>query len=145
MRNLANIAAICLLLIAFASGRNAGAESLSPGDQAAVRVVIESQFAAFRRDDAEAAFAYASPCIHLKFKTASSFMTMVRSGFAPVYRPRRVEFLGLEEIDGAWTQGLRLIGPGGRSYLAYYAMVQQPDGSWRISSVSLAPVPAADS
>ncbi len=145
MRFLANLTAICLLLAAFASGRNAGAESISPSDQAAVRAVIESQFAAFRRDDAEAAFAYASPAIHQKFNTASEFMTMVRSGYAPVYRPRRIEFLGLQQIDGAWTQGLRLIGPEGRPYLAYYMMVQQPDGSWRISSVSLAPVPIPES
>ena len=145
VRYLLNIAAICLLLLAFASGRNAGADSISPGDQAAIRAVIEDQFAAFRRDDAEAAFAYASPAIHRKFKTASQFMTMVRSGYAPVYRPRRIEFLGLEQIDGAWTQGLRLVGPEWRSYLAYYAMVQQPDGSWRISTVSLAPIPIPES
>ena len=54
------------------------AESLEPLDRAAVRLVIEKQLAAFADDDAEQAFAFASPKIQDMFITARNFMDMVR-------------------------------------------------------------------
>src|SRR6516225_5395557 len=74
-------------------------ETPSPADAAAIRNVIESQFAAFQRDDGEAAFAFASPRIRERFATAENFMRMVREGYAAVYRPRDTAF-GALAADG---------------------------------------------
>ena len=56
-------------------------------DQAAIQTVIESQLAAFQRDDGSEAFSYASPGIRGKFRNAENFMAMVQQGYSAVYRP----------------------------------------------------------
>jgi hypothetical protein len=103
-----------------------------PADAAAIRHVIEGQLDAFRADDGPQAFAYASPAIQSIFKDADTFMTMVRAGYQPVYRPREVEFRDLVPLEGRWTQRVLVVGPDGVPVVAQYFMEKQPDGSWRI-------------
>lgn len=98
----------------------------------AIRAVIEGQLQAFRADDGAAAFAYASPKIQGLFGDPERFMTMVRSGYQPVYRPRRHEFRDLVPEAGRLVQRVLLVGPDGVPVIAAYLMQQQPDGSWRI-------------
>jgi hypothetical protein len=67
---------------------------VSQADRQAIRRVIESQLAAFQRDDGPGAFAFASPMIREIFATPENFMAMVKSAYQPVYpwrahRPRR--------------------------------------------------------
>lgn len=57
-------------------------------DGAAFAEVITRQITAFARDDAAAAFAFASPDIRRQFANPERFMAMVRTSFRPVYRPR---------------------------------------------------------
>ena len=64
------------------------AQDLSPADRTAIRDIIQSQVEAFRRDDGDAAFGYASPSIRGMFGSSATFMDMVRQGYQPVYRPR---------------------------------------------------------
>lgn len=133
-------APIALLLALLAPAPAAAQEAtLAPGAQLAIRQVIESQLAAFQRDDGSEAFSYASPGIRDKFATPEIFMEMVRSGYAPVYRPREVEFLDARVRDGRTGQAVRFVGPDGRTVIAVYTMEQQPDGTWRISGVILVP------
>lgn len=116
----------------------AGAQpSLSASDRAAIRSVIESQVEAFRRDDDEAAFGYASPAIRGMFGSADIFMDMVRQGYQPVYRPRVFDFAEVVTLNGQVTQKVHVIGPDGRRVIAYYPMTQLPDGSWRIDGCYL--------
>jgi hypothetical protein len=103
-----------------------------PSDAAAIRGVIEGQLQAFRSDDGAQAFAYASPAIQSIFKDPDTFMSMVRSGYQPVYRPQEVEFRDLVPVEGRWTQRVLVIGPDGVPVVAQYMMEKQPDGSWRI-------------
>ena len=111
------------------------------GAGAAIRGVIQAQLDAFRRDDGEAAFAHASPGIRAMFGDAATFLGMVRSGYAPVYRPREVEFRDLGLEDGRPTQRVLLIGPDGAPVVARYTMERQPDGSWRIGGCILEKAP----
>jgi len=67
----------------------AHAQEVSSADRAAIRDIIQSQVEAFRRDDGDAAFGYASPSIRNMFGTSEIFMDMVRQGYQPVYRPPR--------------------------------------------------------
>ena len=110
---------------------------LGTSDRGAIRKVIESQLAAFQRDDAAGAFAFASPKIQQMFGDPATFMTMVRTGYEPVYRPRRFEFLDLRALQGQPAQEVFFVGPDGREVLAIYVMDRQPDGSWRIDGVYL--------
>lgn len=113
------------------------ASTPSVADQKAIRGIIEAQLDAFQRNDSSAAFSYASPIIQRKFGSPENFMAMVQGGYAPVYRPREVEFLDSRVKDGQTAQAVRFVGPDGKSVIAIYSMEQQPDGSWRISGVYL--------
>jgi hypothetical protein len=111
-------------------------------DRIAIRMVIEEQLSAFQRDDALAAFAQAAPNIQKMFQTPDQFMRMVRKGYQPVYRPRRVEFRDIVELDGAPVQRVFIIGPDGSPIMALYPMQRQADGSWKIGGCYL--IPAGD-
>ena len=122
--------------------RTAAADSgLADRDQAAIRTTIESQLAAFQRDDGAAAFTYAAPSIREQFGTPDNFMSMVRTGYDPVYRPREVEFHDIVALDGAPTQEVLVVDRNGVAYLAYYLMQQQPDGRWLIKGCVLRRIP----
>ncbi len=110
-------------------------------EASAIRSVIERQLAAFGRDDGPGAFAFASPGIRARFRTAEIFMDMVRRHYAPVYRPRQVDFGALSQGPEGPVQELLLVGPDGRSVTALYFMERQPDGSWRINGVRLIDAP----
>jgi hypothetical protein len=114
---------------------------LSQADQAAIRVVIEAQLAAFQRDDAAAAFAHASPRIQQRFGDAETFMAMVKSSYRPVYRPARVTFRDLRWLNGVPAQFIDIIGADGRPVVAGYIMERQADGRWRIGGVFLTTSP----
>ncbi|MDJ0944564.1 MAG: DUF4864 domain-containing protein [Kiloniellales bacterium] len=113
------------------------ASSLDAAERGAIRKVIESQLAAFQRDDAAGAFAFASPKIQEMFGDPATFMTMVRSGYQPVYRPRRFEFQDVRDVQGQPAQEVFFVGPDGGEVLGIYIMDQQPDGRWRIDGVYL--------
>ena len=81
----------------------------------AIRGVIEAQLEAFRADDGAQAFAYASPAIQSIFKNPDTFMSMVRSSYQAVYRPREVEFRDLVAVEGRWTQRVLVVGRGWRA------------------------------
>ncbi len=117
---------------------------VSPADQQAIRKVIQSQIEAFRRDDAAAAFALASPGIQERFGSAALFIEMVRSAYEPVYRPRQFRFLETARVEGQVVQKVILIGPDGLAVLALYPMVRLKDGTWRTDGCYLVPMEAKD-
>ncbi len=80
-------------------------------------------------DNAPQAFSYASPAIQSIFKDPDTFMSMVRAGYQPVYRPQEVEFRDLVPVEGRWTQRVLVVGPDGVPVVAQYVMEKQPDGS----------------
>ena len=113
---------------------------LTDTDRVAIRTVIERQLDALRQDDAASAFALASPEIQAKFETPERFLTMVRTSYQPVYRPRQVVFRDLTTLEGQPTQAVLLVGPDGVPVLALYPMQQQPDGSWKTAGCYLVPL-----
>jgi hypothetical protein len=112
-------------------------DSVAPADAAAIRQVIQGQMNAFKIDDWSAAFAYASPSIQTKFESPQVFSQMVTQAYQPVYRPRGVEFREVKASEFGPTQEVFVVGPDGLSYLAYYTMEKQADGTWRISGCYL--------
>ena len=110
---------------------------VSEADEARIRAVVADQLAAFQRDDAKAAFAFATPAIQQIFQTPGNFMQMVKTGYAPVYRPRKVEFRDLVDAEGVPVQRVYLVGPDGVPVIALYPMERQADGSWKIDGCYL--------
>lgn len=111
--------------------------AVSDADRSAIRETIQSQVEAFRRDDGEAAFGYASPEIRRMFGTSDVFMDMVRQGYQPVYRPRVFDFREIVDLQGQVTQKVHVVGPDGRPVTALYPMTRLPDGTWRINGCYL--------
>lgn len=134
---LASLSLLAGLLLGLAGGAGAQTAQLSDGDRTEIRRIIQDQVDAFRRDDGDAAFGYASPDIQRLFGTSEIFMDMVRQGYQPVYRPRVFDFEEIVELHGQPTQKVRVIGPDGRPVTAFYPMRRLPDGSWRIDGCFL--------
>ena len=133
---------VALLFFAFPAVAQNLPSSVGEADRQAIRMVIEEQLGAFQRDDANAAFAQASPNIQEIFQTPEQFMRMVRTGYQSVYRPQQVEFRDIVEVDGAPVQRVFIIGPDGAPIMALYPMERQADGSWKIGGCYL--IPAGD-
>jgi ketosteroid isomerase-like protein len=127
-----------LLVVLLASAR-ADEAAIAAAERAAIRSVIERQIAAFAKDDAAAAFGFASPSIQRQFGTPETFMGMVQSGYRPVYRPHSLSFREATRVEGGVVQEVDVIGADGKSARAFYLMEREQDGSWRINGVSLLP------
>lgn len=125
------------LIIGLATAAAAQQSAISPQDQAAIRDIIQGQIEAFRRDDGDAAFGYASPSIQSMFGRSDVFMDMVRQGYRPVYRPQVFDFREIVELHGQVAQKVHVVGPDGRPVTAIYPMTRLPDGSWRIDGCYL--------
>ena len=130
-----------LLLPVPAAAVQAEEAGVTAGEQAAIRGVIESQLAAFKRDDGQTAFSFASPTIKQLFGTPEHFMAMVRSGYPAVYRPQAVEFRKLHQDGTALIQEIRFIGPDGKAVIALYSLIQTVEGNWLIDGVVIVPAP----
>ena len=104
--------------------------------EAPIQSTITAQIEAFKVDDFERAFTYASPTIHQMFQTAKNFGGMVSSGYPMVVNPAQVEMMDLRTVGGALWQRVRITDQKGESYLLDYQMVQGPDG-WLINAVQL--------
>jgi uncharacterized protein DUF4864 len=135
MRTIAGF--LLALTMTFGLARVAAADDISPADQASIRGMISNQIEAFRRDDGNAAYGFASPTIQGLFPTADQFMSMVRNAYQPVYRPQSVTFGQLSDSPAGPLQKVFLVGPDGKSYVAVYSLQRQPDGSWRINGCTL--------
>lgn len=135
MRVAAVLIAVSLAFVAVAA--QSKSLTLSDTDRSSIRDVIESQLAAFQRDDGARAFSYASPSVRGRFGTPERFMHMVRTGYAPVYRPREVAFRDLVVAGEVPAQKVLLVGPDGVPVMAIYPMQRQADGSWKIDGCVL--------
>lgn len=109
-----------------------------------IRDVITQQLEAFRRDDADSAFAIASPKIQEMFGNPSRFMAMVTGAYAAVHRPRTVRFKELIDLgNGRLVQTVLVQGPDGAFMMALYEMVEI-DGRWRINGCVLEAAPGKE-
>ncbi len=130
---------VLLLLVSF-SVQAQRLQDVPPQDRAAIRDIITAQIEAFKKDDAVRAFSFASPGIRQVFQTPERFIEMVRTGYAQIYRPLKVEFGPASRSVGMLQQVrqvVNLIGLDGKKAVAYYLMERQPDGSWKIGGVQL--------
>ena len=128
-----------LLAVALFVGAS-GAQAQAPPDvdaQAAGRVVMQ-QLDAFRRDDFDTAFGFASAEIHDTFDRAR-FETMVREGYPEIARSVFAVIDGSQRGPGGRLYlMMRIRGADGRGVEAVYEMVLE-GGDWRINGVVTRP------
>ena len=110
---------------------------VSAADLSEIRGVIHRQIDAFRRDDAQGAFALVSPGVQQAFGTPERFLDTVRMAYRAVYRPSAVAFLELVVMGGDVVQPVQVTDRSGAVWVAYYAMQRQRDGSWRTNGCHL--------
>lgn len=108
-----------------------------PDVDEAGRVVMQ-QLDAFRRNDFQAAFGFASQTIHDLFD-AARFEAMVRGGYPEIARSVRANIDGSKRGDaGELYLFLHVQGENGRAVEAVYEMVREGAG-WRINGVVTRP------
>ena len=118
--------ALCLLIISAPMAVRAQSED--------IEAVIGAQLDAFRADDFETAFTFASPMIKRMFGTPERFGQMVMNGYPMVWRPANVVFGGLQDIEGRLVKTVFFTDGAGRTYEAAYEMIET-EGGWQINGV----------
>ncbi len=100
----------------------------------AIQGIIGNQFEAFKADDFDMAFSYASPVIKNIFQTPERFGEMVKRGYPMVWRPAEVRYTELRDIAGRTYQKVLIVDQNGALHLLEYEMVEV-DGIWQINGV----------
>jgi hypothetical protein len=127
-----------LVLAALLALWPAAAAAQSAADVKDAGGVVLQQLDAFRRDDFETAFGFASSQIHQLFDRAR-FEQMVRTGYPEIARSASAIIDGVQRADGGRLYlSARVRGANGRVVEAVYEMVSE-DGRWRINGVVTRP------
>ena len=108
--------------------------------QAEIEGTITSQIEAFKVDDFERAFTYATPTLQRFFQTPRNFERMVTQGYPMVWRPAEVDYLELREYGGDWWQKVQIIDQKGGRHVLLYRMLDT-DAGWRIGGVRILEAP----
>ena len=117
-----------------------GAVLPAAAQESAMQQTILNQLDAFRADDFEQAFTFASPTIKGIFMTPQNFGAMVTEGYPMVHRPGAVKMLESRDVAGRLWQKVMITDQAGRTHILDYQMVETPDG-WQINGVQLLPEP----
>jgi ABC-type transporter MlaC component len=104
---------------------------------------IVQQLEAFRRDDYDAAYAFASAQIRQLFDRRA-FEQMVRGGYPEIARSTRVRIADTRLApDGHVYVRMKIRGANGEHVEAVYEMVRE-DGAWKINGVVTRPDPGEE-
>lgn len=126
MKTMQILAMVLCLMVCF--GSSAFAQDVK------IQNVISAQIEAFKQDDVNTAFTFASPKIQMMFRSPENFGKMVQKGYPMVWRPASVTFLGQKMDGGAVLQEMRFIDADGAGHLFVYEMVNI-SGIWKINGV----------
>jgi ketosteroid isomerase-like protein len=123
--------------LALAAALWAATASAQESTAARSRAIVERQFDAFARDDAQGAYALADPAIKEMFVDADRFMAMVRKDYAPVYRHRSVEFGAFAQSGDEASLEATLVDSDNVEWTALYSLRKEANGDWLISGCVL--------
>jgi hypothetical protein len=124
--------------VALAAAMWVSTASAQESTSALAQAIIERQFDAFARDDAEAAYALADPAIKQMFVDADHFLVMVRDRYPPVYRHRSVEFGDFAELGDEASLTATIVDNDNVVWTALYSLRREANGDWLISGCVLA-------
>ncbi|WP_372994454.1 DUF4864 domain-containing protein [Marinobacter sp.] len=126
------------LLVAIGFAIVWSSQSLASDKDAEIRDTILRQIEAFANDDQEQAWAYASEGIKRRFGSSQVFVDMVREAYPAVHNATAIEFTQRVPHGAFEIQVVRLQGPEGKRWDAYYRMVLT-EGAWKVAGVRLQP------
>ena len=101
---------------------------------------ISSQLEAFKADDFDTAFTYATPTLQQMFQSPQNFQRMVTEGYPMVWRPAEVRYLELRQRGDAMWQKVQITDAKGGIHILDYKM-EQTDMGWRIGAVQILDAP----
>jgi Domain of unknown function (DUF4864) len=113
------------------------AETARSDDRTAIQSTIRKQLDALASDNGESAYSFAAPSVKTQYRNPATFLSMVREGYAAIYRHKRAQFGELSERGERRVQTVRLTDQGDGIWTALYTLEKQPDGSWLISGCTL--------
>ena len=135
--------ALTLALAVVSAGKSRAQDAVNKADSLATQTVIEAQINAFRAGDDNAAYSHAAPNIKQIFPTVDQFISMVKTGYMPLYRPDGFVFGRNTRISGQVHQEVIVTDEKGKQWQAVYTLRQQDDGSWKITGVKMNPYSGA--
>lgn len=106
-----------------------------------VQAVISAQIDAFKHDDGAKAYSFASRDVQMMFPSIEMFMSMVKTGYAPVYHPQQFQFGPFQASGDILKQTVELTAADGTAWTAEYSLSKQVDGTLKISGCRLAKKP----
>jgi hypothetical protein len=110
----------------------ARADTLSGPEAQQVQAVVVAQLKAFSNEDAEAAFAAATPQVRKSVGDPGRFLALVRGNYPMVYHPAGYAFLPPEMDQDQVVQVVAIRDGDDKTWLAMFSLERQPDHSWRI-------------
>jgi hypothetical protein len=113
------------------------AETARSDERSAIQTTIRKQLDAFASDNGARAYSFAAPSIKMQYPNPATFVSMVREGYAAVYRHKGAQFGALSERGERRIQAVRLTDHADSIWTALYTLEKQPDGSWLISGCTL--------
>ena len=129
------VSALALLLLPLAAGA-AWAQAEKESTRAAAEPVVR-QLEAFRREDYNTAYSFASERIRLQFDRLR-FEIMVKSGYPEIAQSTLADVLDTElQPGGRAYVSVRIVGANGQIVDALYELVWE--GAWRINGVATRP------
>jgi len=138
IHNRASLTARVFLVVLVVLALVLTARPLAADKDSDIRETILLQIEAFANNDQEQAWAHASEGIKLRFGSSDVFINMVRQAYPAVHSATAIEFTDRVPHGAFEIQGVRLQGPEGKRWDAYYRMVLV-DGVWKIAGVQLKP------
>lgn len=127
------------VLLAFMGMAILGSSHTVASDKdAEIRDTILRQIEAFANNDREQAWSHASEGIKRRFGSSEVFVDMVREAYPAVHNATAIEFTGRVPHGAFEIQVVRLQGPEGKQWDAYYRMVLT-EGVWKVAGVRLQP------
>src|SRR5579862_5866662 len=124
------------LIIATGLSLATGAPPVAAGEAGgiAAQAVIQRQLDAFKRGDAEGAFALASPALKENFADSDRFMEIVRAKYTPFFHRRMAEFGTLAINGDTAAQSVLIVDDESDVWTVVYELGRQPNGSWAINN-----------
>jgi hypothetical protein len=116
----------------------ARADTLTGPDVQQVQQVVTAQLEAFSKEDADAAFAAATPEVRKSVGDPSRFLALVRGNYPMVYHPAGFAFLKPQVEKDQVLQAVALRDADDKTWIALFTLERQPDNSWRIGACIVA-------
>jgi hypothetical protein len=116
----------------------ARADTLTGPDVQQVQAVVIAQLKAFTNEDADAAFAVATPEVRKSVGDPGRFLELVRGNYPMVYHPAGFAFLKPQVDKDQVLQAVALRDADDKTWIALFTLERQPDATWRIGACIVA-------